>query len=119
MHDPIGLVTGGPGDYDSYGNNDPRNLGRELELQDLLGFIKARNIRNVNVLTSDVHHAAFVNYSPSRATGGFTAYDPFDEFVIGAIHSGAFGPNSLDSSFGPQYGYGTYINYQSRSTLRS
>ena len=116
MHDPICLTTGGPGDYDAYCNDDPRNLGRELEMQDLLAFIKARNIRGVNVLTSDVHHAAFVNYSPSRATGGFTAYDPFDEFVIGAINSGAFGPNALDSSFGPQYGYCTYDFSRTRRT---
>ena len=109
MHDPLGLTTGGPGDYDAYGNNDPRNLGRELELQDLLGYIKTRNIRNVIVLTSDVHHAAHVNYDPSRATGGFTDFDPFDEFVIGAIHAGAFGPNALDSSFGPRYEYGKLI----------
>jgi alkaline phosphatase D len=106
MHDPIGLITGGPGDYDSYGQNDARNLGRELELQDLLGFIKARNIRNVNVITSDVHHAAVTNYDPSRATGGFTAFNPFDEYVIGAIHAGGFGPNALDTSFGAQYVYG-------------
>jgi alkaline phosphatase D len=108
MHDPIGIVTGGPGDYDAYGNNDPRNLGRELEMQDLLGYIRARNIRNVNVITSDVHFAALVNYDPIRATGGFTAFDPFDEFVIGPIHAGSFGPNTLDTSFGPQYQYGTF-----------
>jgi alkaline phosphatase D len=108
MDDPLGIVTGGPGDYDGYSNNDPRNLGRELELQDLLGFIRARNIRNVNVLTSDVHFAALINYDPSRATGGFTAFTPFDEHVIGPIHAGAFGPNTLDSSFGPQYIYCTW-----------
>jgi alkaline phosphatase D len=105
MHDPLGIITGGPGDYDAYGNNDPRNLGRELELQDLLAFINARNIRNVNVLTSDVHFSAIINYSPSRATGSFTAFTPFDEFVIGPIHAGAFGPNTLDTSFGPQYNF--------------
>jgi alkaline phosphatase D len=105
MHDPVGIITGGPGDYDAYGNNDTRILGREFEMQDLLAFIKARDIRNVNVLTSDVHYAAVLNYDPSRATGGFTAFNPFDEFVIGAIHAGGFGVNTLDSSFGPQYNF--------------
>jgi alkaline phosphatase D len=38
----------------------------------------------------------------------FKDFLPFYEFVIGPIHSGAFGPGSLDGSFGPEYEYGKY-----------
>lgn len=76
-------------------------------MQDLIGFIQRRNITNVVYFTSDVHYTAAVAYDPSRAQGGFTNFNPFYEFVIGPIHAGAFGPNTLDSSFGPTYEYGT------------
>merc|ERR1712113_931692 len=40
-----------------------------------------------------------------RAEGGFTDFTPLDEFVIGPIHAGCFGPNYMDTSFGAQYQY--------------
>ena len=106
-HDPIGIVTGGPGDRDSFGQEDPAILGRELEIGELLGFIHTNDISNVVSLSSDVHFV-HVNMDPSRAAGGFTAYKPLDEFVIGPINAGAFGPNAIDSSFGPEYVYGMW-----------
>lgn len=105
-HDPFGIVTGGPGDTDSFGQQRPEILGRELELQDLLSFIYENKILNVVSLTSDVHFTAHVNMHPDRAEGGFTAFTPLDEFVIGPIHSGSFGPNFMDTSFGAEYQYG-------------
>lgn len=42
---------------------------------------------------------------PSRAEGGFTDFKTMHEFAIGPIHAGAFGPNFLDASFGPEYLY--------------
>lgn len=78
-------------------------LGRELELQDVLGHIKTESIENVVFLTSDVHFTAAVKYDPSRAT--FQDFDVFYEFVIGPVHAGAFGPQILDASFGPEYEY--------------
>jgi len=104
-HDPLGVVTGSEGDYDSFGNEDPAILGRELELQELLAFINDNGIENVVSLTSDVHFTAHVNLSPDRAEGGFTDFKPLDEFVIGPIHAGSFGPNYMDTSFGAQYEY--------------
>lgn len=51
-------------------------------------------------LTADVHYSAAHHYDPSRAAvGDFT---PFWEFVSGPAHAGAFGPNALDGTFGPQ-----------------
>merc|ERR1719361_2321709 len=104
-HDPFGVVTGGNGDFDSFGNQDARILGREFELQDVLSFIETEGITGVVSVTSDVHFTAHVNMHPDRAMGNFTAFNPLDEFVIGPIHAGSFGPNYMDTSFGAQYMY--------------
>lgn len=108
-HDPLSVITGGLGDYDAVGNDDPKILGREFELKDLLSFINDNNIENVISLSSDVHFAAHVNMSPDRAKGNFTNFKPLDEFLIGPIHAGSFGPNYLDSSFGADYMYGESV----------
>jgi alkaline phosphatase D len=65
-HDPLSIVSGGPGDYDSFGTNDTAVLGREFELKELLGFMKDMDIRNVVYLTSDVHYAAAIKYTPRK-----------------------------------------------------
>src|SRR5262249_35909531 len=81
------------------GDNGPP-LGRELELADLLSFIKRENIRNVIWLTADVHYCATHLYEPDKAP--FHDFAPFYEFVSGPIHAGGFGPNELDGTFGPR-----------------
>lgn len=100
-HDPFTIVTGGENDRDSWGQNDPAVLGRELQLRDLLNFIKKQDIKNVVSITADVHFAAAIYADPDRAV--FKDFNPFWEFVIGPINSGAFGPGELDPSFGPEY----------------
>ncbi len=98
---PIGLVVGdGPGRYEAVANDDPgAPLGRELEIADLLSFIKRERISNVIWITGDVHYAAAHRYSPEEAA--FTDFNPFWEFVAGPLHAGTFGPNALDKTFGP------------------
>jgi alkaline phosphatase D len=82
-------------------NGDPGGaLGRELEIADLLAFIKREKIRNVFFVTGDVHYCAAYHYDPARAA--FRDFDPFWEFVGGPIHAGTFGPNALDGTFGPE-----------------
>ena len=108
-HDPFGVVTGGPGDRDSYGQEDPRILGREVEFQSILKMIHDNGITGVISLTSDVHFTAHVNMHPDRAEGNWTDFSPLDEFVIGPIHAGSFGPNFIDTSFGAEYVYGTFL----------
>lgn len=108
-HDPFGIVTGGEGDRDAFGQMDPAILGREFEVKELLETIADYDITGVVSLTSDVHFTAHVNHDPSRAEGGFTEFKPLDEFVIGPINSGAFGPGGQDTSFGPEYVYGTLM----------
>ncbi|MFD9898903.1 alkaline phosphatase D family protein [Mesorhizobium sp. NPDC059025] len=84
------------------GDNGPAK-GRELEFADLLRFIKNAGITNTVWLTADVHYTAAHHYSPDRAQ--FQDFEPFWEFVSGPIHSGTFGPNDLDMTFGPEVKY--------------
>jgi alkaline phosphatase D len=101
---PLGLVVydNGPAKTGSeavaQGNGPP--LGRELEIADLLRFIKSAGVRNTIWLTADVHYTAAHYYDPNRAR--FSDFDPFWEFVSGPLHAGTFGPNDLDDTFGPQ-----------------
>ena len=113
-HDPFGIVTGGAGDRDAFGQENPAILGREVEFKGILEMIHDNNITGVVSLTSDVHFTAHVNLHPSRAEGNFTDFVPLDEFVIGPIHAGSFGPNFMDTSFGAKYEYGAF---HSRSDL--
>jgi alkaline phosphatase D len=77
--------------------------GRELEIADLLRFIKNAGIENTVWLTADVHYTAAHYYDPSKAA--FQDFAPFWEFVSGPIHAGTFGPNDLDMTFGPEVKY--------------
>ena len=71
---------------------DGAPLGRELELADLLSFIKHAGIRNTMWITADVHYTAAHYYDPNKAV--FQDFEPFWEFVSGPIHAGTFGPTS-------------------------
>jgi alkaline phosphatase D len=75
-------------------------LGRELEIADLLRFIKQNGVRNVVWITADVHYCATHRYDPARAQ--FQDFAHFYEFVSGPLHAGGFGPNPLDNTFGPE-----------------
>jgi len=73
--------------------------GRELEIADLLRYIKTSGITNTVWLTADVHYSAAHYYNPDKAQ--FQDFNPFWEFVAGPIHAGSFGPNDMDMTFGP------------------
>ena len=95
------LVPDGTKDWEAFANGDNGvPLGRELEVADLLRFMKAKGIRNTLWLTADVHYAASHYYDPAKAK--FTEFDPFWEFVSGPLHAGTYGPNPLDQTFGPE-----------------
>lgn len=74
--------------------------GRELEIAELLRFIRDNRIKNVVWLTADVHYTAAHYYDPNKAV--FQDFAPFWEFVSGPLNAGSFGPNELDKTFGPQ-----------------
>ena len=99
---PIGLiVTDGKEHYEAVANNEPgAPLGRELEIADLLRYLKQQRIRNVVWITADVHYCAAHEYHPTRAT--FSDFNPFWEFVAGPLNAGTFGPGRLDATFGPE-----------------
>ena len=99
---PLGLIVGdGANRYEAVANGEPGGpLGRELEIADVLAFIKRERLRNVVWITADVHYCAAHEYHPSRAK--FAGFDPFWEFVAGPLHAGTFGPGRLDATFGPE-----------------
>ena len=72
-------------------------------MAEILKAVKDFKIKNVVSITSDVHFTAAISYNPVDAV--FKEFDPFFEFVIGPIHSGAFGPGELDGTFGPTYDF--------------
>ena len=74
--------------------------GREIEIAELLRFIKSARILNTVWLTADVHYTAAHYYDPNKAQ--FQDFEPFWEFVSGPLHAGTFGPNDLDPTFGPE-----------------
>ncbi len=102
---PIGLVI-----WDDYGHrtgsesisngDNGAPLGRELEFADLLRFIRDAGIANMIWLTADVHYTAAHYYDPGKAK--FREFLPFWEFVAGPLHSGTYGPQELDMTFGPE-----------------
>ena len=74
--------------------------GRELEIADLLRFMKASGIVNTVWLTADVHYTAAHYYNPDKAQ--FQDFEPFWEFISGPLHAGTFGPDVTDNTFGPE-----------------
>ncbi len=98
---PIGLlVPDGDDKFENLANGDGEPVGRELEMAQLLRFIKRNSIHNLVWLTADVHYCAAHKYSPENAV--FKDFNPFWEFVAGPLNAGAFGPNKLDNTFGPE-----------------
>ena len=101
---PLGIIVpdGDDGDQESVSNGAAgAPAGREREIARLLSAIK--DVSNIVWLTADVHYTAAHHYSPERAQ--FTDFAPFWEFVSGPLHAGAFGPNEMDSTFGPKVEY--------------
>ncbi|MFD0362555.1 alkaline phosphatase D family protein [Nocardia sp. GCM10030253] len=99
---PLGvIVKDGETAFEGPANGDPgAPSGRETEIAQVLSAIKANKVGGVVWLTADVHYTAAHRYSPERAA--FTDFDEFWEFVSGPLNAGAFGPNPLDTTFGPE-----------------
>jgi alkaline phosphatase D len=92
---PIGVVSG-----DAIALGDGPAAGREIEIADLLAFIKRAGIRNTVWLTADMHYTAAHYYDPNAAV--FQDFEPFWEFISGPIHAGTWHPQKLDNTFGPR-----------------
>jgi alkaline phosphatase D len=83
------------------GDGPPR--GRELEIADILSFIKHAPVRNTVWLTAERHYTAAHYYDPNKAV--FQDFEPFWEFVSGPIHARSYPQGKLDNTFGPQVIY--------------
>jgi alkaline phosphatase D len=94
------IVKDGTANFEAFANGNGPALGRELELAELLRFIKQKKIKNVVWITTDVHYCAAHYYNPAKAQ--FTDFDPFWEFVAGPLNAGAFPPGEMDDTFGPE-----------------
>jgi alkaline phosphatase D len=92
---PIGVVSR---DAIAQGNGPPH--GREVEIANLLAFIKRADIRNTVWLTADMHYTAAHYYDPNIAV--FQEFEPFWEFISGPLHAGTWRPQKLDNTFGPR-----------------
>ena len=112
---PIGLIVRDGEKFENLANGDGEPLGRELELVELLSFIKKENIENVVWLTADVHYCAAHFYNPEKAV--FKDFNPFWEFVAGPLNAGSFGPGTLDNTFGPEVVFHKYPERQNLSPL--
>jgi alkaline phosphatase D len=98
---PIGIIVkDGPANFEAFANGNGPVMGRELELAELLRFIRRNRIKNVVWITADVHYCAAHYYDPAKAQ--FTDFAPFWEFVAGPLNAGTFGPGEMDDTFGPQ-----------------
>lgn len=106
---PISCIESGPDTHGERGyalwanGDNAKPLGRELELAELLRFIKQHGIKNVVWVSAEVHYAAATHYSPERAA--FTDFKPFWEFIGGPLNAGTFGPCEIDHTFGPDLRY--------------
>ncbi|MEV7086278.1 alkaline phosphatase D family protein [Streptomyces sp. NPDC093085] len=98
---PLGLVVpDGPENIEAVAQGDPgAPLGRELQIAELLRYIKHRRITGTVWLTADVHHTSAQHYLPERAA--FKDFEPFWEFITGPLAAGQFPANKLDATFGP------------------
>ena len=99
---PLGLVVpDGPTAQEgvAQGDDGPPK-GRELEFAQVLQDAHRHGVTGIVLLTADVHYTAAQHYDPARAA--IQDFTPFWEFVSGPAHAGAFGPNKLDGTFGPE-----------------
>jgi alkaline phosphatase D len=98
---PDGEVRPGVARWEAIANADngaPK--GRELEVAELLGYLRSQKVKDCVWLTADVHYCAAHHYQPDLAV--FQDFDPFWEFVAGPLNAGTYGPNVLDKTFGPE-----------------
>ena len=100
---PIGLLVRDGDHFENGANGNGPARGRELEIANLLSFIKHSDIANTVWFTADVHYTAAHFYDPNQAQ--FQDFEPFWEFVSGPLNAGSFGPGDLDNTFGPQLMY--------------
>ena len=107
---PLGIVSD---DAVAMGDGPPK--GREVEIADLLSFMKHAAIVNTVWLTADMHYTAAHYYDPNAAV--FQDFEPFWEFVSGPLHAGTWSASPLDNTFGPRLMYVNACNKEQGDNL--
>jgi len=81
-----------------------RRSARELEIADLLAFIKTRGRaqHGMDHRRHALHGGALLRSPTARS---FRISSRFWEFISGPLHAGTWGPGDLDNTFGPQVRY--------------
>lgn len=74
--------------------------GREVEIAERLRCINTVGIRTTVWFTADVHYTVTHYSDPTQAQ--FSEFNPVWKSVSGPLRAGAFGPNALDDTFGPE-----------------
>jgi alkaline phosphatase D len=99
---PLGeVVADGQTDYEAVSNGDNgQPMGRELQIAQILRFIKQHKITNVVWITTDVHYTAAHYFDPDKAA--FTDFEPFWQFTTGPLNAGSFPASPVDGTFGAQ-----------------
>lgn len=96
---PLGMVVPDDEHAESVSQGHAgRPLGREIQIAELLSFLKRHEVRNVIWLTTDVHFTAAQYFDPAGAI--HQDFDPFWQFVSGPLNAGGFPQLELDATFG-------------------
>jgi alkaline phosphatase D len=95
------VVVDGPTNFEAVSQGDNgQPMGRELQIAEILRFIKRNKITNVVWITTDVHYTAAHYFDPDKAA--FTDFDPFWQFTSGPLNAGGFPFDATDTTFGAQ-----------------
>jgi alkaline phosphatase D len=102
---PLGYPTGRRDRRDSwtgataFGLPDERETGFATERDAILRRLHDAGVKNLVVLTADVHHAEVIRHEPTR---GFT----FHELIAGPLSATQGGPRVIDQRLGPRTVWG-------------
>ncbi len=94
-----------------HGSESPTYTGFERELRGLLADFDAANLRNVVVLSGDVHQPRQVRYDADYDGDGDSLL--FHELIAGPLSASTRGPSPLDLTFSPVnlYAEGDLFNF--------
>jgi alkaline phosphatase D len=97
---PLSVPTGSHG-HDSWSNAnaqgvpEERSTGFAIERDSILRVLRQRGVRNLVVLTADVHFAQLIRHQP-------TADWSFHEFIAGPLSATPGRPRPLDQGLNPR-----------------
>jgi alkaline phosphatase D len=96
---PISIPTGAGGEdgRDGWASGQTRT-GYERELESILRQMRRTGIENGIWITTDVHHATGIRYTPFAGDEKFTVH----EFVAGPLNAGLGSAKELDGTFHPE-----------------